>query len=76
MDKKIPRKGYKVLAVIWTLAAASMAVAVARRLPALNVPLFGLFVVSLLAASSFWKTYRNTLQGDDINNDSEEKKHE
>ena len=62
MNKKISRKGYKVLAMVWTLAAASMAVAVVRRLPMLNVPMLGLFVVSLVAASSFWKTYRNTPQ--------------
>ena len=62
MNKKISRKGYKVLAMVWTLAAASMAVAVVRRLPLLNVLLLGLFVVSLAAAAKFWKSYRNTPQ--------------
>ena len=37
MNKKIPKKGYRVLAIVWTLAAASMAVAVVRRLPGQNM---------------------------------------
>ena len=75
MNRKIPRKGYRVLAIIWMLAAAAMAVAVVRRLPMLNVPQFGLMVVSLVAATSFWKTYKRAPQEDDTKNDLEEKKH-
>ena len=76
MKKKIPRKGYRTLALVWMLAAAAMAVAVVRRLPDLSpMPLF-LLVVSLLIAVNFWKTYKRAPEGDETNNDSEENDHE
>ena len=52
MKKKITKKGYRVLAVVWTLAAASMAVAFVRRL--------ALTALSILAANNFWQSYRRT----------------
>ena len=60
MNKKISKKGYRVLAIVWTLAAASMAVAVVRRLPELNMAWLLLLAASAVAARSFWKTYRRT----------------
>lgn len=61
MKKNIPKSGCRVLAVIWTLAAASMAVAFVRYLPVeFNLPLLLLLVLSVLTASNFWKAYRNT----------------
>ena len=50
MKKKITKKGYRVLAVVWTLAAASMALAFGRRL--------ALTALSILAANNFWQSYR------------------
>ena len=60
MKKKITKKGYRVLAIVWTLAAASMAVAVVRRLPEFNLLLLFLLVLSTITAASFWRTYRKT----------------
>lgn len=60
MKKNIPRKGYRVLSIVWTLAAAAMAVAVVRRLPGINLLLLALLILSTLTAASFWKTYRST----------------
>ena len=60
MKKNIYRKGYRVLAIVWTLAAASMAVAVVRRLPELNMVHLLLLAASAVAAMSFWKTYKRT----------------
>lgn len=60
MRKKIPKSGYRVLAIVWTLAAASMAVAFVRRLAEFNLLLLLLLVLSTLTASNFWKTYRKT----------------
>ncbi len=58
--KKITRRGYRALAVVWTLAAASIAVAFVRRLAEFNLFLLLMLALSVLAASGFWKTYRNT----------------
>ena len=61
MEKKITKKGYRVLAVLWTLAAASIAVAFVRRLAAgLSLPLLLLLALSTLTAANFWKSYHKT----------------
>ena len=57
MKKMIPKKGYRVLAVVWTLAAASVAVAFVRRLAEFNLLLLLLLVLSTLTAANFWKTH-------------------
>ena len=59
-EKKITKQGYRVLAIVWTLAAASMAVAFVRRLAEFNLLLLLLLVLSAFTASNFWKTYRKT----------------
>lgn len=58
MKKKITKKGYRVLAVVWTLAAASMAVAFVRRLAQFSLPLLALTALSILVANNFWQSYR------------------
>lgn len=60
MKKKIPKSGYRVLAIVWTLAAAAMAVAFVRRLAEFNLLLLLLLVLSILTASNYWKIYRKT----------------
>ncbi len=60
MRKKIPKGGYRVLAIVWTLAAAAMAVAFVRRLAEFNLLLLLLLVLSVLTASNYWKLYRKT----------------
>ena len=60
MKKKITRQGYRTLAIVWTLAAASMAVAFVRRLAEFNLLLLLLAVLSTFTAANFWKTYRRT----------------
>lgn len=57
MKKQITKKGYRVLAIVWTLAAASMAVAFVRRLAEFNLFLLLLLILSGLTAANFWKTY-------------------
>ena len=56
--KTITRKGYRVLAVVWTLAAASVAVAFVRRLAEFNLFLLLMAVLSALLAAGFWKSWR------------------
>ena len=75
MKRKISKGGYRVLAIVWALAAASMAVAVIRQLPALSPPTLLLLVASLVAATSFWKTYKTTPDVDKPDQKTEEKKH-
>lgn len=60
MKKKITKKGYRVLAIVWTLAAASMSVAFVRRLAEFNLPLLALTALSILVAANFWKSCRRT----------------
>ncbi len=64
MKKQITKKGYRVLAIVWTIAAASMAVAFVRRLAEFNLLLLLLLVLSLLTASNFWRAYRRTPEED------------
>ena len=61
MKKEIPKKGYRVLAIIWTLAAASIAAAFVRHLAEFNLVLLLLLVLSMLTAANFWKAYKRTL---------------
>ena len=58
MKKKLNKTGYRLLAVIWTLAAASMAVAFVRRFDRFNLILLALTVLSTFVASNFWKACR------------------
>ena len=60
MKKKITKQGYRTLAVVWTLAAAAMAVAFVRRMAEFNLMLLLLLVLSTLSAANFWKTYHRT----------------
>ncbi|MBD5098433.1 MAG: hypothetical protein HDT35_02595 [Clostridiales bacterium] len=60
MKKKINRQGYRTLAIVWTLAAAAMAVAFVRRLAEFNLALLLLLALSVLVAANFWKSYRRT----------------
>ena len=57
--KTISKKGYRTLAIVWTLAAAAMAVAFVRRLAEFNLFLLLMTVLSMLLASNFWKSWRN-----------------
>ena len=58
MFKKPSAKQYRILAVIWALAAASMAVSVVRRLPQLSPLHLLLMAVSLFVAASSWKSWK------------------
>ena len=57
--KEITRKGYRLLAIVWTLAAAAMAVAFVRRLAEFSLFLLLMTVLSTLTAAGFWKSWRN-----------------
>ena len=63
--KQMTKKQYKMLAMIWMLAAAAMAVAFIRRIAEFNLLLLLLMVVSLLLATGFWKSYKNAPEDDD-----------
>lgn len=58
MKKQLTRRGCRTLAILWTLAAASMAVAFIRRLAEFNLFLLLMLVVSVLIAASFWRSCR------------------
>ena len=62
MKKEIPKKGYRTLAIIWTLATASISVAFVRHLTFRDFNLFLLLLVilSTLTAANFWKAYHRT----------------
>ena len=66
MKKEITKKGYRTLAVTWTLAAAAMAVAFVRRIAEFNLPLLLLLVLSTLIASGFWKSYHATPEQESV----------
>ena len=75
-NKKITKKQYKTLAIIWMLAAAAMAAAFLRRLAEFNLLLLLLLVMSLLFATNFWKSYKTAPEEDGVNKKLEEKNHE
>lgn len=58
MFKKPSAKQYRILAIIWALAAASMAVTIIRHLPQLNLLHLLLLVISLFVAASSWKSWK------------------
>lgn len=61
MNKKpILKNGYRVLAIVWTLAAAAMAVAFVRRLAEFNLFLLLMTALSTIIAAGSWKTYHRT----------------
>ena len=66
MKKEISKKGYRTLAVTWTLAAAAMAVAFVRRIAEFNLLLLLLLVLSTLIASSFWRSYHATPERESV----------
>ena len=78
MKKETTRKQCHVLAVVWTLAAAAVGVAFARRLPGVHLPLLVLLALSLISAVSWWRAYKMTPEQDgfeektDPNNNLEE----
>ena len=74
--KQMTKKQYKVLSMIWMLAAAAMAVAFIRRIAEFNLILLLLLVLSLLLATGFWKSYKTAPEEGDTNKISEEKNHE
>ena len=78
MRKKqgVTKKQYKILAMVWMLAAAAMAVAFMRRLAEFNLVLLLLLVLSLLLATGFWKSYKTAPEEGGTNKKSEEKNHE
>ena len=75
--KQMTKKQYKMLSMVWMLAAAAMAVAFIRRIAEFNLVLLLMLVLSLLLATGFWKSYKNAPEDDDTNyKKSEEKNHE
>ena len=74
--KQMTKKQYKILAMIWMLAAAAIAVAFIRRIAEFNLVLLLLLVLSLLLGTGFWKSYKTAPEEGDINKKSEEKNDE
>ena len=75
--KKSPtKKQYKVLSMVWMLAAAAIAVAFVRRIAEFNIVLLLLLVLCLVLATGFWKSYKTAPETGDTNKKSEEKNHE
>ena len=65
--KNTTKKQYKILAMVWMLAAAAMAAAFVRRLAEFNLFLLLMLVLSLLLATGFWKSYKNAPEEGDTN---------
>ena len=65
--KKTTKKQYKILAMVWMLAAAAVAVAFIRRLAEFNLFLLLMLVLSLLLATGFWKSYKNAPEDGNTN---------
>ena len=74
--KPMTKKQYKVLSMIWMLAAAAMAVAFIRRIAEFNLFLLLMLVLSLLLATGFWKSYKTAPEEGENNKKSEEKNDE
>ena len=75
--KNITKKQYKILSMVWMLAAAAVAVAFLRRLAEFNLFLLLMLVLSLLMATGFWKSYKTAPEEDGAKiNKSEENNHE
>ena len=74
--KQMTKKQYKILSMVWMLAAAAMAVAFVRRIAEFNLFFLLLLVLSLLLATGFWKSYKNAPEELDTKKKSEEKSHE
>ena len=74
--KPMTKKQYKILAMVWMLAAAAMAVAFIQRLAEFNLVVLLAMVLSLLLATGFWKSYKNAPEERENNKKSEGKNHE
>ena len=66
---------YRVLALVWSFAAASMFMGVTRTLPDVNPMALVILVLSGAAAAIWWKAYLKAAKADNQKKDSEEKKH-
>ena len=65
--KQTTKKQYKILAMVWMLAAAAMAVAFVQRIAEFNLVVLLLLVLSLLLATGFWKSYKNAPEEGETN---------
>ena len=75
--KLMTKKQYKILSMVWMLAAAAMAVAFVRQISVrFNLVALLLLVLSLLLSTGFWKAYKTAPEEGDINKKLEEKNHE
>ena len=74
--KNTTKQQYKILSMVWMLAAAALAVAFVRRIAEFNLFFLLMLVLSLLLATGFWKSYKTAPEEGDTNNKSEEKNDE
>ena len=74
--KQLTKKQYKILSIVWMLAAAAVAAAFLRRILEFNLVLLLMLVLSLLLSTGFWKSYKTAPEEGDINKKSEEENHE
>ena len=74
--KQMTKKQYKILSMVWMLAAAAVAVAFLRRIAEFNLFLLLMLVLSLLLATGFWKSYKTAPEEGENNKKSEEKNDE
>ena len=66
--RQTTKKQYKILAMVWMLAAAATAVAFVRRIAFdFNLVLLRMMVFSLLLATGFWKSYKTAPEEDGAN---------
>lgn len=75
MGKGKSKSRYRVLAIVWSLAAVSMLAGVIRQMPDVSAMALAILVLSVSAAAIWWSAYLKAAKADNPKNDSEEKKH-
>ncbi len=75
MGKEKSKGRYRVLAIVWSLAAVSMLAGVIRQMPDASPMSLVILVLSVSAAAIWWSAYLKAAKADNPKKNSEEKKH-
>lgn len=75
MGKEKTKGRYRVLAIVWSLAAVSMLAGVLRQMPNVSAMSLVILVLSVSAAAIWWSAYLKAAKADNPKKNSEEKKH-
>lgn len=75
MGKEKTKSRYRVLAIVWSLAAVSMLAGVLRQIPNVGAMALIILVLSVSVAAIWWSAYLKAAKADNPKNNLEEKKH-